>query len=188
MQQTFQKEFALDWLIFLTQLPTHPSSLRVAVWRHMRAAGALGLQNSAWILPHTSQNENFLVGQMESIQHQGAGAQVFTVAPLTSEVEKDLLARFQAERGEEYSEFAEGCQDCLAELEKETRQEKFTFAEMEEIEEDLEKLKAWLVKIQKRDFIGGEQAEEAKRLMEACRQRFEQFTQKVYEREELDTR
>ena len=34
----------MKWLLFLSQLPANPSRLRVAVWRKLRAEGALGLQ------------------------------------------------------------------------------------------------------------------------------------------------
>jgi hypothetical protein len=36
------------WLLFLAQLPSRPSSARVALWRRLRAAGATTMVNSAW--------------------------------------------------------------------------------------------------------------------------------------------
>lgn len=178
-------EAIIDWLIFLSQLPTNPSSLRVTVWRKMRAAGALGLQNSAWIFPHTPENEQFLQDLLKYIQQQGAGGQIFKVAPLTSDIEEDLLQRFRAERDLEYSEFCERGREFLAEIEKETKREKFTFAELEEIEDDLQKLIAWIGKIRSRDFAGASRAGEASDILNTCQAAFEQFSQKVYAHEGL---
>ena len=170
----------MDWLIFLSQLPTNPSSLRVTTWRKMRAAGALGLQNSAWIMPHTPDNEKFLQELLTNIQQQDASGQIFSVVPLTETVEQDLLSRFQVDRDHEYSEFCERCQECLAEIDKETKKEKFTFAELEEIEDDVEKLTAWLKKIQKRDFLKSSKSDEAVEIMNQCKSAFNQFGQAVY--------
>jgi hypothetical protein len=38
-------------LVLLAQLPSKPSSARVALWRPMRAAGAAAVVNGAWMLP-----------------------------------------------------------------------------------------------------------------------------------------
>ena len=175
----------MNWLIFLSQLPTNPSSLRVTTWRKMRAAGALGLQNSAWIMLHTPENEKFLQDLLAAIQQQGAGGQIFKVMPLTEAIEKDLVGRFETERDNEYTEFCERCNDFLAEIEKETKKKKFTFAELEEIESDLEKMIAWLSKIQSREFSRTSLADEASHLMDDCRSAFEQFSQSVYTHEKV---
>jgi len=61
----------MNWLLFLSQLPITPSSLRVNVWRKMRAQGALGLQNGVWILPDEAEQVNFLMELCKMIHKQG---------------------------------------------------------------------------------------------------------------------
>ena len=173
----------MDWLLFLSQLPTHPSSLRVAVWRKLRAAGALGLQNGVWILPNRPEQMRFLEELLATIQSQGASGQIFTVAALGDAVEQDILARFKLDRDEEYAEFNERSLEFVAEIEKETGKQKFTFAELEENEQDLQRLTTWLEKIQKRDFTGGASALKAAAALETCRDRFETFSGAVYRRQ-----
>ncbi len=56
------------WLLFVSQLPASPSSLRVMVWRRMRASGALGLQNGVWVLPHRQEHERFLQQLLQSFE------------------------------------------------------------------------------------------------------------------------
>jgi hypothetical protein len=172
----------MDWLLFLSQLPTNPSSLRVSVWRKLRAAGALGLQNGVWMLPNRPEQARFLEDLLNTIQSQGASGQIFVVAPLNDAIERDLLARFRSDRDEEYAEFDEGCQAFLAEIEKETGRQKFTFAELEENEQSLQRLVIWLEKIQKRDFTGGETAGKAAQTLAACRATFEIYSTEVYRR------
>ncbi len=175
----------MDWLIFLSQLPTNPSSLRVTIWRRMRAAGALGLQNGTWVFPYTPENEKFMLTLLEYVKAQGAHGQIFKVVPLNQEIEADLLQRFEADREQEYSELMEGCNAFLAEIKKETQKRKFTFAELEEAEDDLAKLMAWLKKIQNRDFMKISKAAEAAGLAKNCQQAFDRFSQSVYDHEGL---
>lgn len=177
----------MNWLLFLSQLPSNPSSLRVNIWRKLRAAGALGLQNGVWVLPSTPEQIKFLEDLLLAIQDQGAGGQIFTVSPLNEAIEKDILARFRVERGEEYAEFQERSLDFLAEIEKETGKQKFTFAELEENEQDLQRLANWLERIQKRDFVGGEQAQRAVEIYQKSQQVFEIFSAEVYRRQAPDT-
>lgn len=173
----------MEWLLFISQLPASPSSLRVNVWRKLRAAGAMGLQNGVWLLPNAAEQARFLDELLQWVKNQGAGGQVFTVAPLNESVQQDILARFQADRDEEYAELHERCVEFLAEIDKETGKQKFTFAELEENEQDLLRLQGWLEKIQKRDFTGGEAARQAGEDLEHCRLALEAFSAEVYRRQ-----
>jgi len=51
---------------------------------------------------------------------------------LDQRIEEDILERFQSDRSEEYDEFIERSEGFLAEIDKETKKQKFTFAELEE--------------------------------------------------------
>ncbi len=176
----------MNWLLFLSQLPTTPSSLRVTVWRKMRAQGALGLQNGVWILPDRPEQMKFLSELTDLIQKQDSASQILKVAPLDENVEKDILQRFVDDRAEEYAELKEQCAEFIAELEKEIERQNFSFAEYEENEEDLNKLENWFSKIQKRDFLGGEHAKEASLWLDKCRAQFQEFAAQVYANEDKD--
>jgi hypothetical protein len=175
----------MKWLLFTSQLPASPSSLRVMVWRRMKAAGAVSLQNGVWVLPHTKEQERIVNELLAYLQEQGADGQSFAATALSVDVENDLLQRFRGLRDEEYAELIERCQGLLAELAKETKKKKFTFAELEENEDDLQKLESWLARIQARDLIGGEHAAEAARAVESCKEAFEVFADHVYAQEEI---
>jgi hypothetical protein len=174
-----------EWLLFLPQLPASPSSLRVLVWRRTRAAGALGLQTGAWVLPHTPEQERFLRDLLAEVQRLGGSGSVFVATPLDPGFSQGMVERFRIDRDHEYAEFCERAHALVAELEKESRGEKYTFAELEENEDDLQKLERWLQKIQARDFFGGHQAEAAATAMAACRQALAAFAEIVYQREGL---
>jgi hypothetical protein len=97
------------------------------------------------------------------------------------ETERDFIARFGAARNEEYTELLEQCEDFLKELEKETARRNFSFAEIEENETDLEKLKNWRRMIVARDFFGAGLAQKGLDALGKCEAEFEAFCAKVYE-------
>ncbi len=154
------------------------------VWRRMRAAGAVSLQNGVWILPYSEGRAAQAQELLEYVKGQGGSGQIFVVNSLTDDVEADIMRQFRSERGEEYAEFLEHCRDFLAELERETKEEKFTYGELEESEANFDRLQKWLPKIQSRDFMGHEMAETAVSQLQACQQALENFTQAVYLQDE----
>jgi vacuolar-type H+-ATPase subunit I/STV1 len=158
------------------------------VWRRMKAAGAVGLQNGVWVLPHSKEQVRFLQELLDYLKEQGASGQSFTATALNQSIENDLLERFQTQRDEEYAELIERCQDLLSELDKETQNQKFTFAELEENEDDLQKLRNWLARIDARDYVGGKRADEASQQVEACAVALDEFANQVYIREKLTSR
>ena len=175
-----------EWLLFTSQLSATSSSPRVTVWRRLRAAGALGLQNSIWLLPRSAYHEQFLQKLTEYAIKQGGAAQYFGVISLGNLSDADIVAQFVAERHDEYEELAEHCREFLTEMGKEIAHERFTYGELEESEANFERLEKWLAKIQKRDFFGGAMAETAVRELEACREILNRFTHLVYIQEGIE--
>lgn len=176
---------ALEWLLFLPQVPAAPSSLRVQVWRRTRAAGAIGLQGGVIALPRATEHEQFLRTLLTDLERQGGSGTIFIAAPLDAAYSEALITRFRDERDQEYAEFSERAREFLGELAKETRSAKFTFAELEENEHDLRRLEGWLQKIQARDYFQGKRAPEAFDALTACREALDGFTRAVYAREGL---
>jgi Protein ChrB, N-terminal len=171
---------ASRWLLLLAQLPRTPSSARVALWRRLRAAGATTMVNGAWVLPETAPHAEFLGQLRDGVLQQGGTVFVLNILVSSAEVSETIVQRFRADRGREYDEFAERCTALLDEIGKETKAGKHTFAEMEESEQDLEKLVRWLAKIQARDFFPGERAQQSAAMLARCRNAVKDFARAVY--------
>jgi hypothetical protein len=172
-------DFASGWLLLLAQLPKSPSSARVALWRRLRAAGATIMINSAWVLPETPSHAELLGQLRDRVVRQGGTAFVLNVS-VSPEASEAIVAGIRADRAREYDEFAERCAALLDELGKEGKAGKYTFAEMEESEQDLEKLVRWLAKIQARDFFPDERGQQSAALLARCRTAVKAFTRAVY--------
>ena len=177
----------IAWLIFIPQLPSSPSSLRVLVWRRMRAAGAAALQQSVWVLPQTPGHERFLQELWVDVRRQGGTGVLLAASTLDSELESEIAERFREDRNQEYREFSGRCRDFLEEIRKETAVGNLSFAELEENEEDFSKLQGWLKKIEIRDFFGAQGSIEAAADLETCQRALEAFAEAVYAREGLET-
>jgi hypothetical protein len=169
-----------EWLLLLAQLPSTPSSARVALWRRLRAIGATAIVNGTWVLPDTASHAKFFEQLRGNILRQGGTAFVLAVPASSPDVQAAIAERFRADRGREYDEFAERCTALLDEIGREATAGKYTFAEMEESEQDLEKLSRWLPKIKARDFFPDERALQSADLLARCRSALEGFSQAVY--------
>lgn len=169
-----------EWLLFLAQLPATPSSLRVNVWRRLREAGSTTLQNGVWVLPRTKETTARFEQLLSYVRQHGATGQVFVVQELDTAIHEDLVARFRADREQEYVEFLHQCDAFIAELETETRSQMYSFAELEEGEQDIQRLRKWIAKIQKRDFFRTPRSDEAAAAFQACHRSLMAYTRQVY--------
>lgn len=168
------------WLLFCPQLPATPSSPRVMVWRRMRSAGAVGLDNGLWILPDTISSEDVIKDVQAYIESQGGTSKIFRAVAFNKATEAEILERIRQDRAEEYFELKEQSTDFLVEIDKEIGRKNFSFAEYEENEQDLVKLEAWFEKVKQRDILGSDQAQEAALWVEKCRQALNRFATEVF--------
>jgi hypothetical protein len=169
-----------NWLVLLTQLPGAASSPRVALWRRLRAAGAATLVTSVWVLPETASHAELLEQLRAGLLRQGGIGFVLSVPASAAELNEAIVSRFRADRAREYDEFAERCAALLDEIGRESGVAKYTFAELEESEQDLDKLTRWLAKITARDFFPDERGQAASAMLARCLAAVEAFSQSVY--------
>lgn len=174
----------LEWVLLLAQLPAAPSSARVSLWRRMRAAGATSVPNGAWVLPASDEHNRLFAELAETVRGHGGHATVMIARAVDEDAA--IVAHFHTDRAREYAELRERCQGFLDEIEKERVAGKFTFAELEELEDDYDKLAAWLGKIRARDFFPGEIGASADGAVRDCAVARDAFAQAVYAREGLN--
>ena len=174
-----QGEHLREWFVIVYKLPSQPTRYRASVWRKLRAAGAVYLQNGVAALPADPGSERVMRGVAQEVR-ESEGTAHLVRGPLVGD-EATLVAAFNAARDEEYREVLDRCRDFHAELEREQAEGKFTFAELEENEDDLAKLEAWFGKIRGRDRFGAPLASEAEQAISGCQQELATFAASVYE-------
>jgi DNA-binding transcriptional regulator PaaX len=173
------------WLLLIYRIPSEPTRLRAAVWRRLKGLGAIYLQNSAAALPASPAAERALRKLRHEILTMPGTAVLLSCSALAGEAE--VRAQFQAARDDEYAEIVDKCQDFMGELAKEYRGEHFTYAELEENEEDLAKLRNWFAKITDRDVFGAPGRAATEEAIATCERALEEYAARVYA-EEPDAR
>jgi hypothetical protein len=142
---------AVGWLLICYRTPKQPSTARVAAWRRLHRLGALYVGPSTCLLPADLADEQALATVVEGITGAGGGIDTYRIEAFTAEAQQALLERLNAERDAEYTEVVERAQALIDELDRESQRGKFTFAEVEENEADLVKLRRWMEAIARRD-------------------------------------
>jgi len=172
------------WFIVSYKVPSTPSTARVTVWKKTKELGALPLQQSVYVLPNLPELKEALDQLKEQIPQFGGECRILEMASLEETQEEEIIDGFNRLRNQEYEEFTGECEAFLQEIEKETKAEKFYFAEVEEIEKRLQGLKEWFKTITRRDFFGADLREKGSRIFKECEDKFDSFSQKVFFREE----
>jgi hypothetical protein len=97
--------------------------------------------------------------------------------------ETEIRAAFQAARDDEYEEIVDKCADFIAGIDKEYREAHFSYAELEENEVDLVKLRNWLDRIRERDVFGASGLQPALSSLAECEEHLEAYAARVYAEE-----
>ncbi|TBW53325.1 chromate resistance protein ChrB [Marinobacter halodurans] len=175
------------WLTLIYKIPPEPSSKRVALWRKLKGLGAIYLQNGVCLLPRTDR----LIRQAKLIENDIIGMQgeivVLDSVGLDQAQEERVLARFNDERNDQYREFIGQCEAYEAEIAKEFAKNKFTYAELEEEEAELQKLQRWLDKIRALDFYTAPLAEEAGAWLSRCEALLDGYAHRVFAEQNPDS-
>ena len=170
-----------NWLLLVYRVPPEPTRLRAAVWRRIKSLGAIYLQSSAAALPASTGAERALRRLRAEILDMNGTAALLSCRVLAGEPE--VRAAFQAARDDEYEEIVDRCEDFLAQVQKEYVAQHFTYAELEENEVNLVKLRNWLAKITGRDAFGAAGREAAEEALARCEKSLEDYAARVYAEE-----
>lgn len=172
---------SLSWLLLTYKVPPEPATKRVALWRRVKGMGAVYLQNGVCLLPKTDDHIRRLKMIENDVAEMGGEAVILETIALDRAQEEKVVARFRADRDDQYREFLGRCADFEREIAKEIAIEKFTYAELEEEDTDLKKLRGWLEKIRKLDFYNAPLAEEAAARLRACEELLDSYAQRVFD-------
>lgn len=171
----------MEWVILFFSLPAEPSRHRVAVWRELRRGGAVQLAQGSWALPAAPAFVD-TVDRVVELVERGDGELITMRATGRDEASAARLQTTYTEAREaEWAEFLSDCTKYLAELDKETANEKFTLAELDEEEQSMERLRRWARELGVRDVFGAPSAPAAGRRLAECAASLDTYTQRVFQ-------
>jgi hypothetical protein len=172
-----------SWLLVTASSAGASDSLRVAIWRKLRSLGALYLHQSVCVLPARAEVEREIRRLVDRVQTNGGAARVLRVTFEDAGEEAQLVSELQAARDDEYGEVLDRVPAFLDELRSERDRDRATYEEVEESEADLERFRAWLAKIDRRDYFGAPRRAEAHAAVERCARALEAFESEAFARE-----
>ena len=171
------------WLLVTASSAGATDSLRVAIWRKLRSLGALYLHQSVSVLPARPEVEREIRRLVDRVRANGGAARVLRITFDDASEEAQLVSELQAARDDEYGEVLERLPAFLTELRSERDRDRATYEEVEESEADLERFRAWLGKIDRRDYFGAPRRADAHAAVERCAEALEAFEAEAFARD-----
>lgn len=170
----------MAWRILTYRLPSDGgSSQRVAVWRELRRVGAVALQSATWAVPVGDRFDEGLERAVRLVRRAAGHALVVDVDPASQSL-GELEALYSAERDEEWAEFSAECDKAIAELASEVEREKFTLAELDEEEHNVDRLRRWYRELRAKDLFGAPLAPLAETKLKEATVALDDFATQVY--------
>jgi vacuolar-type H+-ATPase subunit I/STV1 len=143
----------------------------------------MSLQQGTWALPSGEGFDEGLAQVVQTIDAAGGQPVTLTVADDDHSVAQ-LERLFTEQRNSEWLEFLGDCDKFEAELADEVQKDKLTLAELDEEEENLERLRRWYRAIRARDLFGAPSASVAERRLKDCTEALERYAELVYQARE----
>ena len=154
----------------------------MAVWREVRRSGALQLQQSVIAFPDAEPFARAVARIRAAVDDVGGTAVALRAEPLDPADDARLRSGWNEARAEEYAELISECEKLVAEIDKEFGKQKFTLAELDEEEAELDKLRRWHERITARDVCGCDRAADAAAAMEQASEALARYTAAVFDR------
>jgi hypothetical protein len=178
-----QDQVTRYWILIIYRVPQDPPGRRTYVWRYMKRLGAVYLQQAVAILPDLPKLRTTLEALATRIREFPGEVSLLQTTSPSPEWEQDLIRQFNQARDAEYEELMENIERFEDEVRRESQKGKFTFAELEDIESDWEKVQRWHERITGRDFFEAPGRCAAGDALTRGQKALEAFSAAVYEHE-----
>ena len=94
------------WLLFVHQLPSSPSNLRVRTWRRLQQLGAIPIKQAVYVLPDTPNAREDFEWLKTEVKAAGGEASVFAADNVDAWSDDGLVEEFRRSRQEAYTRLA----------------------------------------------------------------------------------
>jgi hypothetical protein len=154
------------WLVLMVSLPPHPSSLRVRIWRKLRALGAAALKNSVYLLPFSPENYERFQWLTQEVQKDGGEATLLKVDRIENMKPDEVVRLFHEAREPDYRSLVARYRKLLRVLDR-----KRMARGAAGLDEKLARLARELERVREIDFFDAPGYAEARRLKETIEMR-----------------
>ena len=148
----------MAWLLLVYTLPSEPSRKRAFIWREVKKVGAVYLRDGVCALPERDATAAAMRAIVAKIGEFGGQATLVNGGQIDENATTALMEQFRTARAHEYAEVTQAAEGLLAHIQRETEHRAFSYAEVEELEGDLGKIRRWYGQVRARDYFGAEEA------------------------------
>jgi hypothetical protein len=152
-------------LLLIVSLPPNPSSLRVRVWRRLRAVGAVALKRTVYLLPDTPDHYEHFQWLTQEIQREGGEATLLRVERIENMSPQDVVRLFHEAREPAFRRLAGRYRKLLQNLDRKSA------STSKRVQADLAQLEREYEKLRELDFFDAPTGAEVERLREAIAMR-----------------
>ena len=149
-----------QFLLLIVSLPPSPSSLRVRVWRRLRALGTVALKRTVYLLPDTSDNYEQFQWLGQEIQRERGETILLRVDKIENMSRSDMIRLFHEARDPDYRQLATRYRKLMRTLERKTA------GARARVDRDLAQLQKDFEKVRELDFFDAPARAEVERLRE----------------------
>jgi hypothetical protein len=107
------RQGARRWLLFVHQLPSSPSNLRVRTWRRLQQLGAIPIKQAVYVLPDTPDAREDFDWLKTEVKAAGGDASVFAADNVDAWSDDALIEEFRRSRQEAYTVLAHDVEQVL---------------------------------------------------------------------------
>ena len=170
------------FIVLVYRMPAKPTAGRVAVWRLLKKAGAVYLQDSVCVFPDLPRIRRELQPVLERIDEKQGSYHLLPLRALSAEEEAKVIDLFRDQTSKHYLEIVEDCEvNFTKEIEFEHFRANYTYEEAEEIRMEFEKLGTWFERVRERDWFDAPHRRDAERWLRKCERLLEDFEAKVFD-------
>ncbi|MEX2230081.1 MAG: Chromate resistance protein ChrB [Dehalococcoidia bacterium] len=173
----------VEWLLLSYRVPNQPSALRVASWRALKQRGAVLLGPGLYALPETAENREALSELSVRITEGGGTAIAMNASAMTPDDQRALELKFEAARHDEYQQVIKSAHKLFDHIGREEATRDYRFAEVESLEQELQKVRRQLALVIGRDLIGLPMRAEAEAALATAEARLHQYLDNAYQEE-----
>ncbi|KSU84035.1 hypothetical protein GA0061096_0044 [Fictibacillus enclensis] len=175
-------EESRKWYLFSYKVPVEPSTLRVRIWRNLKALGVLYIQQSVCLVPKVGDIGNKLTKLHTLIKDHGGESFMMEILKFSDYSEEELIKMFNEQRSKEYHDWLESCRHFGQDMDREAANSS-AYYNIDESEMELMRLKRQLRKILKRDYFNYELSFHAKACLKQCEENLYSLAEAEYKLE-----
>jgi hypothetical protein len=143
----------MEWLLLIYSVPSQPARARAYVWRELKKLGGVYLRDGVCALPDQASVRASLRLVANRVATEYGGSATVADAHLEPAVAESVVRQSRAARVTEYADISHELQQFQAHVARESRHRMVDRLELQELRDDLRKLRRWFDQVRARDYF-----------------------------------